>query len=151
MVLVDYSDKSCVLYGEDTQIYKDKIKDLGGKWNRNLSYDGNPIKGWIFPLKYKKSIEEFLEGLQKTSSQLVSKENDSKIPILVPKKTYCDVSVESTLRKEIQELNNKLNELSLGLKHQEAQLNIYISLFQMHKLDTVDDVIGELDRRTGKL
>jgi len=139
MVLVDYSDKSCVLYGEDTQIYKDKIKELGGKWNRNLSYDGNPIKGWIFPLKYKNSIQKFLEELRTTSQQVV------------PKKTYCDVSIETTLRKEIQELNNKLNELSLGQKHQEDQLNMYISLFQMHKLDIVHDVIGELNRKSNKL
>ena len=143
MFLVDYSDKSCVLYGEDTKIYKDKIKNLGGSWNRNLSYGGNTIKGWIFPLKYKKSIEEFLKGLKTTSRQVVSKENNSEIPyaILVTEKTNCDVNVESTLRKEIQELNNKLNELSLGLKHQEAQLNMYINLFQMHKLDTLHEYL----------
>jgi len=122
MVLIDYSHKSCVLYGEDTQIYKDKLKELGGKWNRNLSYNDNPIKGWIFPLKYKKSVKEFLKEFE-------------------TKKNYCDVSIksdfsiESTLRKEIQEVHIKLTQLSLMVKHQETQINMYISLFQMLKLD----------------
>ena len=120
MVLIDYSDKACVLYGEDTKIYKDKIKELGGKWNRNLSYNDNPIKGWIFPLKSKKSVEEFLEEFES-------------------KKTYYDVSTkndfttESTLRKEVQELRIKLSELSLIVKHQETQIYMYICIYLCFK------------------
>ncbi len=41
--ITSYSEKSFVIRG-DTKLYKEKIKELGGKWNRNLK--GGP--GWIF-------------------------------------------------------------------------------------------------------
>ena len=54
----DYTEKCFVLYG-DTQPHKDKIKELGGKWNANLK-DG--LKGWIFPMTKKKTVEEFIKN-----------------------------------------------------------------------------------------
>jgi len=58
LTIKDYTEKSFVLYG-DTQPHKDKIKELGGKWNANLK-DG--LKGWIFPMTKKKVIKEFIKN-----------------------------------------------------------------------------------------
>ena len=53
----DYTDKCFVLYG-NTQPHKDKIKELGGKWNGNLK---EGLKGWIFPMTKKKIVEDFIK------------------------------------------------------------------------------------------
>jgi len=174
--LADYSKYSFVVSGDGTKDHKEAFKNMGGKWNPNLSLNGTPIKGWIFSFKKKDQVQAYLTGSKedqklpfgkvveeiifdkcdkstqteledvvdpvhlKGKNQVVSKENNSKISFVI-----------LALRKEIQELNNKLNELNLRQKHQEDQLNMYISLFQMHKLDIVHDVIGELNRKSNKL
>lgn len=58
--LKNYTDKSFVLYG-DTKQHKDKIKELGGKWNANLR-DG--MKGWVFSMKKKAVVEEFVKSIK---------------------------------------------------------------------------------------
>ena len=58
LLVKDYTEKCFVLYG-DTQQHKDKIKELGGKWNANLK-DG--LKGWIFPMTKKKVVEDFIKN-----------------------------------------------------------------------------------------
>ena len=51
IIIEDYSAKSIVVYG-DTKVYKDKLKELGGKYNGNLSVGS----GWIFSNKRKKKL-----------------------------------------------------------------------------------------------
>jgi hypothetical protein len=62
MQLFNYSDKSFVLFGEDTKTHKELIKSLGGKWNGGLT---NPITdekfgGWIFSNKKLNVVSETL-------------------------------------------------------------------------------------------
>ena len=57
--LHSYSDKSFVVRG-DTKPYKDKIKELGGKWNSNLTDGG----GWIFPNTKKDKVNEWIATLK---------------------------------------------------------------------------------------
>ena len=47
---INYSDRSFVLFGEDTINHRDLIKTLGGRWNRNLRnpITGERFGGWIF-------------------------------------------------------------------------------------------------------
>lgn len=56
LTIEDYSDKACVVRGEDTKKYKDVIKKYGGKWNTKLR--GGP--GWIIP-KWRR--DQMKEGL----------------------------------------------------------------------------------------
>ena len=53
----NYSDKSFVVYG-DTKEFKEVLKKLGGKWNRNLS--GGP--GWIFPNNYRDDVNKWFHS-----------------------------------------------------------------------------------------
>lgn len=55
----DYSDKSFVVYG-DTKIYKEKLKEMGGKYNPNLLVGC----GWIFSMKRKKEVLLWKETLE---------------------------------------------------------------------------------------
>ena len=59
----DYSSKSIVVYGE-TKIYKEKLKELGGKYNGNLSVG----PGWIFSNKKKEEIIEWQKSLSTISN-----------------------------------------------------------------------------------
>jgi hypothetical protein len=68
----DYSSKSIVVYGE-TKIYKEKLKELGGKYNGNLSVG----PGWVFSNKKKDEIIEWQKSL--SSSSIISERNDDEI------------------------------------------------------------------------
>ena len=54
----DYSAKSFVVLG-NTIIYKEDIKQLGGKFNKNLS--GNRV-GWIFPTSLRDSVTTWISS-----------------------------------------------------------------------------------------
>ncbi len=48
-----YTERSIVIRGDDTKLVKDKLKEMGGKFNKNLK-DGC---GWIFPASKKQDLE----------------------------------------------------------------------------------------------
>ncbi len=52
----EYSEKSIVVRGEDTKLYKEELKDLGGKYNSRLK--GGP--GWIFSKRYEDKVLSFV-------------------------------------------------------------------------------------------
>ena len=56
--LEQYTEKSIAVFG-NTQPIKDKLKELGGKFNANLR--GQP--GWIFVLSARPRIEEYISTL----------------------------------------------------------------------------------------
>lgn len=45
--IIGYSEKAIALFG-DTKEIKDTLKDLGGRFNPRLSYNGGKRAGWIF-------------------------------------------------------------------------------------------------------
>ena len=55
--IIDYSAKAIAVIGE-TKPIKDKLKELGGKFNFRLSCGA----GWIFPKKKLQELEAFLSG-----------------------------------------------------------------------------------------
>ncbi len=46
-ILVDYSEKAIALFG-DTKPIKDRLSDIGGRFNGRLTHDGQKRAGWIF-------------------------------------------------------------------------------------------------------
>lgn len=59
--LIQYSEKSVAVFG-DTKEIKDKLANMGGKFNKYLKYNGQVQAGWIFP-KYKEEQLSYLFGL----------------------------------------------------------------------------------------
>jgi DNA topoisomerase I len=55
--LVQYTEKSVVLYG-DTKILKEKLMELSGKYNPNLTINGKKTPGWIFSNKKSEELQE---------------------------------------------------------------------------------------------
>lgn len=48
--MVDYSDKAIAVFG-DTKAIKEQLKELGGRFNPSLNYNGEKRAGWIFSKK----------------------------------------------------------------------------------------------------
>lgn len=48
--MVDYSDKAIAVFG-DTKAVKEQLKELGGRFNPSLNYNGEKRAGWIFSKK----------------------------------------------------------------------------------------------------
>lgn len=48
--MVDYSEKSIAVFG-DTKAIKEQLKELGGRFNPSLNYNGEKRAGWIFSKK----------------------------------------------------------------------------------------------------
>lgn len=61
MELLDYTEKSFVVIG-DTKNVKDKLKELGGRYNPNLTHPETKEKlsAWIFSKKQKEKIQTFI-------------------------------------------------------------------------------------------
>lgn len=72
--IVDYSEKSIAVFGNTIAI-KDKLKEMGGKYNANLKKDKNvDIKepGWIFIKSKKDEVSKFIEEIQGESDGVIS-------------------------------------------------------------------------------
>ena len=77
ITISDYTEKSFVIRG-NTKEYSRFLADSGGKWNPNLK-DGS---GWIFSMKKKQEIENWLNSESKDKSKNESKDkskNESKL------------------------------------------------------------------------
>lgn len=56
--LVDYTAKSIAVVGE-TKAFKEALKELGGRWNPNLTVG----QGWIFPMSSKDKVSKFVQSV----------------------------------------------------------------------------------------
>ncbi len=65
LFLIDYTDKSFIVYGEATKKYKDHLKDFGGRFNNKLKeradYNFTGGSGWIYRMKKKPEIQVFVD------------------------------------------------------------------------------------------
>lgn len=58
--IVDYSEKAIAVFG-DTKAVKDQLKELGGRFNPSLNYDGEKRAGWIFSKKQADKVKELIK------------------------------------------------------------------------------------------
>lgn len=57
--VVDYSEKAVAVFG-DTKAIKDQLKELGGRFNPALKYNGEKRAGWIFSKKQADKVKELI-------------------------------------------------------------------------------------------
>lgn len=57
--IVDYSEKAIAVFG-DTKAIKEQLKELGGRFNPALNYNGEKRAGWIFSKKQTDKVRELL-------------------------------------------------------------------------------------------
>lgn len=57
--VVDYSAKAIAVFGE-TKAIKEQLKELGGRFNPSLNYNGEKRAGWIFSKKQADKVKELI-------------------------------------------------------------------------------------------
>lgn len=66
MDIIDYTEKSIVIKGDDTKKFTTQLTELGGKFNRNLKKeDGSNFPGWVFPKSKRTALEELKTNISK--------------------------------------------------------------------------------------
>lgn len=76
--IVDYSGKAIAVFG-DTKAIKEQLKELGGRFNPSLNYNGEKRAGWIFS---KKQADKVRELLAPANSEKKADENtDEALPL----------------------------------------------------------------------
>lgn len=66
--VVDYSEKAIAVFG-DTKAIKDQLKELGGRFNPSLNYNGEKRAGWIFSKKQADKVRELLVSSAEDSKE----------------------------------------------------------------------------------
>jgi len=107
MLKIDtYSDKSFVIRGEETKEYKDKLKELGGKWNSNLKDGG----GWIFSNNNKNKVQDWVNTLVDLPKEdFVSKKYDLNLQIYSEKSFVIRGEDTKNQKDKLKELGGKWN------------------------------------------
>lgn len=80
--VVEYSTKSIAVFG-DTRALADRFKQMGGRYNRSLSFNGCKRSGWIFCKWHTEEVRR-LVGLAMSGNLAESASEDSdKLPVVV--------------------------------------------------------------------
>lgn len=106
MKVVTYTDKSIVIYGDNTRKYKDDLKKMGGKFNGKLKaveeFEGGC--GWIFSKKNQDKIDEFLQKISTSNEYQTVSWN------VIKPKLGMKVLIKGTNSKEYNIKNIEINE-----------------------------------------
>jgi hypothetical protein len=92
--IIDYTERSFAVIGEDTKLYKEQLKTLGGRYNASLKCGA----GWIFSKKALDSVQDFVDSKQPS----ILSESEKKV--VPPKKIVKQVVVSSDSDSEEQEM-----------------------------------------------
>lgn len=102
-----YSEKSFVVRGE-TKEHKEKLSDLGGKWNSRLR-DG---AGWIFPNMFKDNVENWInKGIVIQKKRYNTSYNNETCTTSVTHNVGQILKEVSELKKEVSELKKLIKQL----------------------------------------
>lgn len=101
----DYSEKCIVVYG-DTKVHKEKLKELGGKYNGNLSVG----PGWVFSNKKREEIMKWKEESTSSPPKVKSVSEYIKEIENLKRKNEKLVEENKRLKKENEELNDLITE-----------------------------------------
>ena len=109
MKLINYSDRSFVLSGEDTRNRRNFIKSLGGKWNGGLTdpITGERLRGWIFSNTKKIHVSQAFENfISKPTTLLLTDQISEVRKVNVPPNTGFQVGNVKVKSKLINHLSN---------------------------------------------
>jgi hypothetical protein len=102
-----YTEKSIVVCG-NTKDYKDQLKEHGGKWNSNLTKNGEKFGGWIYPISKKSALEKWIGSVKKDPVKETLTNTVSNVTSTSIEKRLTEV--EDKLNKILDLLQNVSNE-----------------------------------------
>lgn len=76
--IVDYSGKAIAVFG-DTKAIKEQLKELGGRFNPSLNYNGEKRAGWIFSKKQADKVKELVAPAN--SEKKADENTDEALPL----------------------------------------------------------------------
>ena len=100
--IVDYSEKSIAVFG-DTKAVKDLLKELGGRFNPALKYNGEKRSGWIFGKKQADKVKELI-----TPTELPALSKEIYIPELAKETEQPKTLEKSSIRNNLKTLDHSL-------------------------------------------
>lgn len=93
--IVDYSEKAIAVFG-DTKSIKGLLKEIGGRFNPSLNYNGEKRAGWIFSKKQADKVRELLAPAKiEEEPAEISPEAVEELPAL-PKEIYIPALAKET-------------------------------------------------------
>ena len=101
MEIIEYSEKAIVVQGDDTRVYKDCLKSLGGKYNGRLRTG----PGWIFPKHMKNKVQNAINSGFKKSSNSSSNSSSKDLINMVIKLTNKVDNLENLVKKLLKNSN----------------------------------------------
>ena len=104
-----YSDKAFVVRG-NTKLYKEQLKKIGGRWNKNLKNG----EGWIFSLKNLQKVNKLLK-----EKEIISDDEDE------------DEDEEKEIIKEKIKYYKLFLELCVSVKNNNVDKDLMIKLFHL--------------------
>ena len=130
MEIQDYTDKSFVLFGDDTKKYKDCIKEMGGKWNANLKIG----PGWVFSTNQKDTVREWLKSTNE-STPIINKKDWMRNNIIEQhkKSALSDDLIDELIKKmnimnKYDDLKKYRHDLFIILSSKNVSYNAYCNL-----------------------
>ena len=92
--IVDYSEKAIAVFG-DTKAIKEQLKELGGRFNPSLNYEGEKRSGWIFSKKQADKVKELVKATE--LPELTEETRENNTPLVIDDYTkYCCVDYPTT-------------------------------------------------------
>lgn len=88
--IVDYSEKAIAVFG-DTKAIKEQLKELGGRFNPALNYNGEKRAGWIFSKKQADKVKELIVPALPEAGQ----KEVERMDIIRPEKALTACTVEA--------------------------------------------------------
>ena len=76
--IVDYSEKAIAVFG-DTKAIKEQLKELGGRFNPSLNYNGEKRAGWIFSKKQADKVKELIAPTELPALSAIEASKDNII------------------------------------------------------------------------
>lgn len=99
--IVDYSGKAIAVFG-DTKAIKEQLKELGGRFNPSLNYNGEKRAGWIFSKKQADKVKELIAPTELPALPKEIAEREVKyMDIIRPGKDLTDCAAEAHLLDNI--------------------------------------------------
>jgi hypothetical protein len=149
--VIDYSEKAIALVG-DTFSIKDKIKQIGGTFNKSLHIDNSTVPGWIFPINKKNEVEELVKNNPSTKTATTKQQsytvNDHKASISIDPKITHEMFANLLNKYEMLEARVQYLEDQLGNKQSLSSSKKTVSVLpksskQTKKTESSDEEEGE--------
>ena len=146
-LIENYSERAFIVIGETYPI-KDKLKHLGGSFNKGLKHNGNQVIGWVFSKKRLNEVSKFIANLvtvkidkaevkevikSQVKTKVVEKTN---FKMLVKLSGFVDMQKEFTNEKELTKFLVDIKERRVKAVHNALGLSGNVkSMFEWYKYE----------------